>query len=159
MMPRFNPRELRQTSARQYVLRFFFGGTVSVIASLIATRWGPVVGGLFLAFPAVLPASLTFIKDEDGRRSAADDASGARMGAIALVIFAAVIWFGARRWPAAGLLSSALILWFATSVTLWWAMTTLGSSTRGSNRTALADGLRRSQSQPVTSTQEKKDLQ
>jgi hypothetical protein len=124
MLPRFDIRELRQTSVRQYALRFFFGGTVSVIASLIATRWGPTLGGLFLAFPAVLPASLILIKDEDGRRAAADDAYGARMGAIALLIFAAAIWFGARRWSAVGLISSALILWLATSVTLWWAMTT-----------------------------------
>jgi len=35
---------------------------MTVIAGLIAFRFGPVVGGLFLAFPAIFPASATLIE-------------------------------------------------------------------------------------------------
>jgi hypothetical protein len=34
-------------------LRFVLGGLATIVARLIAEHWGPVVGGLFLAFPAM----------------------------------------------------------------------------------------------------------
>ena len=49
---------LRRTRWYEYALRFLFGGGVTVAAGLIAKQYGPVFGGLFLAFPAVFPASL-----------------------------------------------------------------------------------------------------
>jgi uncharacterized membrane protein (GlpM family) len=119
MTPRFDADELRKTPARQYITRFLFGGVITVAASLIAKAWGPMIGGLFLAFPAVLPASLTFVMDEDGRRAAVDDARGARLGAAALVVFASVAWLGAREWSAPVALGSALLAWILTSLVLW----------------------------------------
>jgi hypothetical protein len=97
MKPRFDARELRKASISQYLLRFAFGGAVTVATAVIAQAWGPVIGGLFLAFPAVLPASLTFVRNEDGRRAAVDDARGARMGAVALIFFATTVWLMAER--------------------------------------------------------------
>ena len=38
------------------------GGAMTVIAGLIAARFGAVIGGLFLAFPAILPATATLIE-------------------------------------------------------------------------------------------------
>jgi hypothetical protein len=35
---------------------------MTVVAGLIAARFGPVVGGLFLAFPAIFPATATLIE-------------------------------------------------------------------------------------------------
>jgi hypothetical protein len=35
------------------------GGLVTVITGIVAKNWGPVIGGLFLAFPAIFPASAT----------------------------------------------------------------------------------------------------
>ena len=35
---------------------------MTVVAGLIAARFGPVIGGLFLAFPAIFPASATLIE-------------------------------------------------------------------------------------------------
>ena len=35
---------------------------MTVAAGLIAARFGPVIGGLFLAFPAIFPASATLIE-------------------------------------------------------------------------------------------------
>jgi uncharacterized protein DUF3147 len=50
---------LRQTGWPEYALRFVFGGVVTVITGWIAQRFGPVIGGLFLSFPAIFPASVT----------------------------------------------------------------------------------------------------
>jgi hypothetical protein len=38
------------------------GGAMTVIAGLIAARFGPVIGGLFLAFPTIFSASATLIE-------------------------------------------------------------------------------------------------
>ena len=40
---------------RNYAVRFVFGGIVTALTGLIARRYGPGVGGLFLAFPAIFP--------------------------------------------------------------------------------------------------------
>ena len=55
-----------ELSWKAYGLRFAFGGLITAITGLIAHNFGPVVGGLFLAFPAILPASVTLIEDHDG---------------------------------------------------------------------------------------------
>ena len=39
---------LKQTRWHEFLLRFAIGGAITVIAGLIAKRWGPAVGGLFL---------------------------------------------------------------------------------------------------------------
>lgn len=95
---------LKQTRWHEYAVRFFMGGAITVIAGLIAKRFGPTVGGLFLAFPAIFPASLTLVaKHEEekkvkagmkGRRrgiqAAAVNAAGATLGSIGLLAFAAI---------------------------------------------------------------------
>jgi len=57
----FNPAGLREFKLHEVALRFFFGGFSTVFAALIAQRFGPVIGGLFLAFPAIFPAGATLI--------------------------------------------------------------------------------------------------
>jgi len=46
-----NLSSLKRTRWYEYALRFFFGGAVTVATGLIAKHYGPVFGGLFLAFP------------------------------------------------------------------------------------------------------------
>ena len=53
---------LQQTQWHEYAIRFFFGGLITAIAGIIAKECGAVVGGLFLAFPAIFPASATLIE-------------------------------------------------------------------------------------------------
>ena len=82
------------TSARwpkQKLVRFAFGGAITVIAGILVKRFGPVFGGLLLAFPAIFPASATPIAKHEtekkqkagiatssrGRQAAALDAAGA----------------------------------------------------------------------------------
>ena len=59
MIVQFKPSALGQTRWYEYLVRFVLGGAMTVVAGLIAARFGPVIGGLFLAFPAIFPASAT----------------------------------------------------------------------------------------------------
>jgi hypothetical protein len=49
-------------------LRFVLGGLATIVAGLIAEHWGPVVGGLFLAFPAIFCATATLIEKHERER-------------------------------------------------------------------------------------------
>jgi Protein of unknown function (DUF3147) len=62
MIVQFKPSALGQTRWYEYLVRFVLGGAMTVVAGLIAARFGPVIGGLFLAFPAIFPASATLIE-------------------------------------------------------------------------------------------------
>jgi hypothetical protein len=68
MIVQLNPSALRETHWYEYLIRFALGGAVTVVAGLIAARFGPSVGGLFLAFPAIFPASATLIEKHVRRR-------------------------------------------------------------------------------------------
>ena len=72
-------------------LRFAFGAAIALVAGLIGMRFGPRVGGLFLAFPAVLPAALTLIEREAGPAKTDVDAIGAVLGSAAMVVFAVLV--------------------------------------------------------------------
>jgi hypothetical protein len=103
-------------------LRFAFGGTVTVATQLVARAFGPVVAGLFLAFPTILPATLTLIRKHDGPREAAEDALGALPGSAALAAFGACIWKGfAKSYAPWAVLPTATALWFAAACFFWWA--------------------------------------
>jgi MFS family permease len=128
-----NFSSLKQTSLRQHLVRFVLGGAVTVAAGLIARRWGPVVGGLFLAFPAIFPAGATLIETHevkrkreigrDGRRrgrlAAAIDALGASFGAVGLAAFAVVLWRFLPGHSSWGALMLALASWAVVSGALW----------------------------------------
>ena len=60
---------LGKTKWYEYALRFAFGGAITVAAGLIANKWGPGVGGLFLAFPAIFPASATLVEKHEKKNS------------------------------------------------------------------------------------------
>ena len=57
-----NLSAIKRTTFREYAIRFFFGGACTAIAGLIAKHFGPELGGLFLAFPAIFPASACLIE-------------------------------------------------------------------------------------------------
>jgi hypothetical protein len=83
---------LRRTSKRNMAVRFAFGAVLSIVAGVVGVVWGPLAGGLLLAFPAILPATLTLIENQEGERSARDDDDGAALGALGLAAFAFVAW-------------------------------------------------------------------
>ena len=99
-------------------MRFFFGGLVAVIASASSKALGDFAGGLALAFPAVLPAALTLAKENDGREQAADEARGARFGAVGLALFGVVVSVLVDQGPWVSL-PLALLVWAVAAVSLW----------------------------------------
>lgn len=103
-------------------MRFAFGGTIAVGAGLIANAWGPEVAGLFLAFPAILPATLTLVKRHGGRVEAIDDARGARLNSIGLAAFAVIVALLAGRIAAPLVLAMAAAAWLVVVVGLWFAI-------------------------------------
>lgn len=103
----------------EHPLRFFFGGAVAVGTGLIARRFGPIIGGLFLGFPAIIPATLTLVKAHEGRRQAIAETVGARFGAVGLVGFAATVWQLAAWAAPAIALALPLIVWLLVSILGW----------------------------------------
>jgi uncharacterized protein (DUF983 family) len=122
-----DPSRLRKTSWREYAVRFAFGGLITAFAGFLGTKFGPAIGGLFLGFPAILPASLTLVKKHEGEEAAGDDAAGAVAGSIGLIAFGALVWALAARLAAWQLLLLALITWLVVSVMVWL----LGQRMRG----------------------------
>lgn len=114
--------KLREVRARDLVIRFAFGAAISVAAALVGLRFGHRAGGLFLAFPAILPASLTLISDKHGRHQATVDAIGAVLGGLALGVFAlaALVLLGHAA-PAAALLG-ATAAWLVASAILYFGV-------------------------------------
>jgi len=133
MRIRMNPSALKNVSWPQYAVRFFFGGLVTACTGLIANHYGPSFGGLFLAFPAIFPASATLVERQQekkkrraglpdgtrGRDSAAIDARGAAMGATGLALFGLLTWRLLPNHNSVAVLALALLGWFALSFTLW----------------------------------------
>ena len=124
---------LRMTKWSEYGLRFLFGGTITVVAGILAERFGPEFGGLFLAFPAIFPATATLIEKHErkrkdrvglpkasrGREAAALDAGGVTMGSIGLIGFALVAWKLLPIWNGGLTVFAALMVWTALSVLIW----------------------------------------
>jgi hypothetical protein len=126
---------LKRTRWYEYALRFVFGGAVTVATGLIAKQYGPVFGGLFLAFPAIFPASATLVEKHEtkkkrrtgiidksrGRKAAALDARGAALGSLGLACFAITLWRLLPVWRAVLALPTALVLWMLIAVLFWLA--------------------------------------
>jgi NAD(P)-dependent dehydrogenase (short-subunit alcohol dehydrogenase family) len=82
---------LRETKPHEYAMRFLFGGICTVLAGLVAKRFGPAVGGLFLAFPAIFPAGASLIEDHEKKRKAEYGLDGTVRGRLAASIAKLVV--------------------------------------------------------------------
>ncbi|HLH46621.1 MAG TPA: DUF3147 family protein [Acidimicrobiales bacterium] len=111
--------ELHQIRMRALAVRFAFGAAISIVAGLGGQTLGSVVGGLLLAFPAILPASLTLIEKEDGTAAAVHEVGGAIFGATGLIAFAAVAaaLLGVVSAPVA--LVAGLVAWVVVALSLY----------------------------------------
>jgi len=119
--PEFGIRldELGDASGASLLVRFCFGAAVSLVAGIVSLVLGAGAGGILLAFPAILPATLTLIEKEESERAAEDDDVGAVMGATGLVAFALAAWLLLGRLPAAVALVVAAACWLAVAVGLY----------------------------------------
>ena len=140
----------------EFALRFLFGGFVTAFAGLAAKKFGPEIGGLFLAFPAIAPATATLIKKreqekkeragyegaERGRAAAAVDVAGSAMGAFGLVAFSLIVWWRIREWRTAIVLLAATVVWFLVAVSAWHLRETVGRRLRSHRPNVLSHTLR-----------------
>lgn len=124
---------LSRTKWQQYLTRFVLGGGITVVAGLIAKKFGPAIGGLFLAFPAIFPASATLVEKHErtkkvragvapghrGRDAAALDAQGAAMGSLSLIAFAVLVWQLLPNHATWFTLLASMLSWLVLSVIAW----------------------------------------
>jgi hypothetical protein len=134
-MIRMDFSSLKETKSHEYAVRFLFGGICTVVAGVIAKRYGPGLGGLFLAFPAIFPAGISLIEGHEtkrkaqhsfkgekrGRLAASIDAMGASLGCLGLMAFAVTLWIGLRQHHALYTVIIATAVWIGIS-TLPWAL-------------------------------------
>ncbi len=102
---------LKESKPHEYLLRFLFGGLCTVVAGMVARKFGPAIGGLFLAFPAIFPAGASLIESTNERRSgrlarmapgvgrmaAGNDAAGAALGCVGLAFVTAPLLWEVRK--------------------------------------------------------------
>ncbi len=133
MLVRMSWSSLGEGRWYEHVIRFVLGGAATVMTGLIGAQAGPGVGGLFLAFPAMLCASASLVQSHERRRkqeaglqgsergkdAAALDAAGAGLGSIGLLTFAATVLLLVTVAPWL-CLALASLAWTATSACAWW---------------------------------------
>lgn len=117
----------------EWIIRFVFGGAICVAAGLIADKYGPAMGGLFLAFPAIFPAGASLVEAHEkmhkrrigvdgarrGRLIAAFDALGAVLGCAGLAAFAIVFWIWLPRSPKLLVFVLATLVWITVAIGAW----------------------------------------
>ncbi len=125
---------LRRIERSALVWRFALGAAITGAAGIIAAVFGSSVGGVFLAFPAILPLSLTLVANDQqarkervglhgvrrGRQAAALDALGATLGSSGLLAFALIVWWLTVQQHRTTALLAATLAWLATATAVWW---------------------------------------
>ncbi|MFK4622345.1 hypothetical protein ABIF50_005651 [Bradyrhizobium diazoefficiens] len=163
MMPiRFSPSSLKEGRWYEYLIRFALGGTATVFAGLVSSRYGASIGGLFLALPAIFCASATLIEKHEirrkreaglagerrGRTAAAVDSAGAALGALGMLAFAMVFSLTAETSIAAAFIGASLA-WLVISMVAWYVRRKTRSVRRG--RTEQKGGRLRDWAKPLRS--------
>src|SRR6201996_531081 len=80
MVVRFKLSALKEGRWYEYGIRFGLGGLATVVTGIIADSKGASIGGLFLAFPAVLCASATLVEAHERREKREHHMEGHRRG-------------------------------------------------------------------------------
>lgn len=114
--PTLHPENVREVSLRSLGYRFGAGALTSIVAGVLSIVFNARVGGIMLAFPAILAASLTLIAKEDDKHEAREDARGAVMGGCGMAAFAGVCALTFGHWNPAVVLLSATAAWAVVAV-------------------------------------------
>jgi hypothetical protein len=132
MLVRLSISSLKDGRWYEYVIRFALGGIATVVTGVVSSRFGPSVGGLFLALPAIFCASATLIESHErrrkreagmagvqrGRQAAALDAAGAALGSIGMLAFAATFCLVVERQTIAAF-AAGLCAWAIVALLAW----------------------------------------
>lgn len=125
---------LKGIQPHEWLIRFVFGGAICVIAGVVSSHYGPAIGGLLLAFPAIFPAGASLVEAHErkhkarvgldgaqrGRMVAGVEAIGASIGCIALACFAVFCWLWFPHMPTWVVLLGATMIWLLVAAILWW---------------------------------------
>ena len=128
-----NFAEVQKVKWYEYLVRFAFGGAITAAAGLVAQYYGPTVGGLFLAFPAIFPATVTLVEKHQRQKrqkagiphskipaqAASIEAYGAAMGTVGLCCFAFIVLYYLPGHSSVVVLISATAAWCAVSSAVW----------------------------------------
>ncbi len=118
--PCFNSANLKQIRPKDIIIRFIFGVIVSALAGIISSHFGPKIGGSFLSYPAILPASLTLIQAKDSKIESRKQAWGAIFGGVGLVGFSSIGSYLITSLNPLLVLSTLLLIWIIISVGLYF---------------------------------------
>ena len=121
----FDWSKITKVKPSELAVRFVFGAGIALVAAVVGMLAGPKVGGLFLAFPAILPASLTLIEKKEGFAKAWSDASGGTIGAIGMAAFALTAILLLPTNPVLALIL-ALVAWVVVSSGLYFLLRVTG---------------------------------
>ena len=110
---------IKRHKLSDYLTRFAFGAGISAAAAIVSAIFGAKVGGVLLAFPAIMPASLTLIEKAEGRQKARINAYAAIMGSVALIAFAIVASLGFKHWSGVAALLLASAAWLVVAGVLY----------------------------------------
>lgn len=123
--PSVHFENLKESKPKDLLVRFVFGGIVTVLAGMVAKQYGPGVGGVFLPFPAIFPATATLLqkhedeKGKDGKEKVGMDATGAVLGSLGLAAFGLTIYGVAVRLNPFLTLAFALGAWALVATLAW----------------------------------------
>jgi hypothetical protein len=134
MLIKFTTSGLKRTRWYEFVIRFTLAGLVTAGAGFVSKVYGPSLGGLFLAFPAILAASTTLVARHEqrrkrahrqnglirGRQAAGADAAGATLGSLGLIAFAIVACELLPHHNAAAVIAGAMAIWATLCAVTWW---------------------------------------
>lgn len=122
--PKLDLGKVLGADPRGMLVRFAAGMLTSIVAGSLTLAFGPRIGGIMLAFPAILVASLTLIYREEDAHEAREDARGATAGGIALTVFAIVFTLLVGHTSGALTLAIAAAAWLLVALglygALWW---------------------------------------
>lgn len=142
MKVEFEPGRLKQTKWYEYAIRFVFGGVIAALAGWVGQKFGPATAGLFLGFPAILPAALTLIEDHQSKEShrideakdqAGEDSIGAALGCFGMISFAITVWLLDLQSPIA-VVCVAFASWAVVALAAWLAFQALSGRSKSKTR-------------------------
>ena len=119
---KFDWAKVTEMRVRDLTIRFGFGFAISVLAGIIVKLAGPRFGGMFLAFPAILPATTTLLQRRNGLAQAAADVRGATAGAVGMIAFAVVARLLLGRTSPTLALAGAVATWLVACAAIYGIM-------------------------------------